>query len=116
MNVLDQKQKAQIEALWAVGQFQRIDIVLAILTLGAWAAFAIAALKGNNFQREFALAIAALAFNLLWITVLVYRGIYFVLQLTAAVKLMPEDAARLALAFQRGQAYQNREPQVSAQS
>lgn len=106
MSMLDQKQKAQLDALWQLGQFQRIDILFAIFTIGLWIAFGVVFATGSV---KLELALAAAGFNLLWLVVLVYRAIYFILQLTAAVKLMPEDAARLALAFQRGQGYANRE-------
>lgn len=95
----------QAKAMWQVGMFQRIDLVLLALIIALWATFFARHLMGQpTFAEVFSWAVAAIGMTLIWLVALTYRAIWFVLQIMAEIKLMPSNAARLALAFQRGQA------------
>lgn len=100
--------QSQYEALKAVGFIQLVDKVVVSTTVLTW----LVVIGWNYMCRHGILLLEP--FNLLvylqvtilawvaWVVVLVFRCTYFVLQLTASVKLMPYEAARILEAHRAG--------------
>lgn len=97
--------QSQYEALKAVGFIQLVDKVVVSTTVLTW----LVVLGWNYTCRSGILLLEP--FNLTtylqvtilawvaWVAVLVFRCTYFVLQLTASVKLMPYEAAQILEAY-----------------
>lgn len=99
-----QQPLTQYEALKRAGFFQRIDYVVSwSLTLmwslsSVWNILVSLGIFNSDKVGKVSLVLRvsiSMFLLVLWLIVLVYRCIYFVLQLTASVKLMPYEAARV---------------------
>lgn len=93
----------QVKAMAKAGLFRPIDVFF-LLSVGAQLALTAAWASFGRFD----LAVLVLSFAVLicqlltWLILLVFRLGLLNLQLRAAVELMPENAARMALLYQQG--------------
>jgi hypothetical protein len=100
----------QFEALKKAGWVQPVDYVLGTVSfigfLVSIGSLAIWMFNGSNSWLTSAAVffiVESISFHA-WIAILMFRCSSFVLQVRADINLMPAEAARLALAFQRGSA------------
>lgn len=89
-----------MQALWHFGFFKWFDVVmvaanmLVILVIVMWAFF------GDPAAANVVLALfVALLITAWWGISLIYRGMWFTLQLQSKIELLPADAAKLAIQF-----------------
>lgn len=108
MNEQPKLAQTQFEALRSVGFFRAIDAVVSAGLLLYWAVSALwnfLVYKGVLVSSYFNLnsvLLSSILVVVLWIVVLVFRCTHFVLMLTASVKLMPYEAARIVSAWKVG--------------
>lgn len=93
----------QVKAMAKAGLFRPVDVFF-LLSIGAQLSTTAAwALFGRFDLAVLILSFAVLICQLLtWLVLLVFRLGLLNLQLRAAVELMPETAARMALLYQQG--------------
>ncbi len=92
----------QTKALWKVGYVHIIDFLFLLAFMAAGIAIGVwAAMGGDLIKIAIAATVVVLA-TLVWIVVLQFRMCWFVLQVLAAMKTLPADAARLAVQFRAG--------------
>lgn len=102
-NPIPKQQPSQFTALRQVGHIQNVDFVFTTLVVGAILTLAVWPMVGTpTFQQLVGLGFAGIGVVLLWLVCLAFRCSWFVIQVWSSMKLLPEDAARLAIAFQRG--------------
>jgi hypothetical protein len=86
--------------LWELGYFKRIDIVFLASWSGGLIALLVALFKGTVLVQMLIGSIW-LAMWMAWVVVLFYRCMYFVLQVRSDMKLLPVDAAKIVMSYQR---------------
>jgi uncharacterized membrane protein len=97
-------EKSQLKTLWELGMFRPYDLaILGLLGLTAmatlfWRVFSPAA----TWHGFLAAALVSLLLFQLWLVSLAYRCIWFVIKVWGDIKNLPNDAAKLTLAFTRG--------------
>ena len=89
-----------MQALWHFGFFKWFDVVmvalnaLVLVTATFWAIF------GNPDATKVIMCVLLdFLFTLFWGIALIYRGMWFTLQLQSKIELLPADAAKLAIQF-----------------
>lgn len=90
----------ETQALLSFGWIRLIDVVLlSVCGLVALAGFGLWLFGQPTSGQLMALALALCSVQLSWAIMLLYRACYFVLKMRAAVELLPDRAARLAVQF-----------------
>jgi hypothetical protein len=99
------KQYTQVDALWEVGMFKRYDVIVFFLFLFSWFVIGAWLVFGQPDLIKVVLAsVLTLILLMLWIISLIYRTIWFIVKQWADIKLLPAQAAKLAVAFTQGSA------------
>lgn len=91
------------DALKYFGLYAKHDKVSGVITLLLLAGVLVSLFYGHHVMRAVLLALAAIVVLLQWAIVLLYRVGTFVLDLHSDIALMPEAAARIAVAYMKGQ-------------
>jgi len=101
----EERNMSRAAALKAVGFWQPIDVVACFLiALNALSLVVTAAVSGCSLINVLVWMSVIIFLTVLWAVVLVFRAMWFVLQITAEIKMMPAAAAKMALALLSGQA------------
>lgn len=91
------------EALKNLGLYAKHDKVSGVLVFLLLVGVVVSLFYGHHVMRAILLALAAIVVLLQWAVVLLYRVATFVLDLHGDIALMPETAARIAVAYMKGQ-------------
>lgn len=92
--------KVQLPYLRQVGWVRSIDIIILLLLAALWSTGIWAMIEGWELQIRAAFIFSALV-NTLWIVMLLFRMAHFILHCTSEIKLLPYEASRLIIIFQR---------------
>ena len=101
---MSEQNMSRAAALKAVGFWQPVDTLACFLiALNALSLIVTASVGGCSMVAAFVWLVIVLILVALWIVVLVFRTMWFVLQITAEIKMMPSAASKMVLAFLSGQ-------------
>lgn len=92
--------KVQLPYLRQVGWIRGVDILALLALLSCWSVGIWSIWEGWTLPARIAFT-ASVAVNILWIVVLLLRVSHFVLHCVSEVKLLPVEASRLIVMFQR---------------
>lgn len=93
----------RFQAQVKLGLFAPFDVTLGVISLMSWVTFGFYWLfKQPSTVSLIAFALINIAVMLLLLVVLAYRVLVFVLDLGAAINLMPEAAARIVAGYYEG--------------
>lgn len=85
-------------ALWSVGFLKPYDVIMGAALCASWALFVILVSRlSANSMIVWALANVGLA--QIWAIALTFRCSWFVIKVWADIKMMPAEAAKLAVGF-----------------
>jgi hypothetical protein len=89
---------------WAAYDWTMLAVLVALwVTTGFWFLFSAAKPEGASRLTVFiAVLLVSISVQLIWLLVAVFRCALFVLRLHADVAMLPNDAARIAVAFLSG--------------
>lgn len=91
------------EALREIGFWQGIDTAMVFAIAVNLLALGVSAALGSlSMAAAFVWLAVILLIVALWIVVLVFRTMWFVIQVTADIKMMPSAASQMVLTFLRG--------------
>ena len=93
---------SRLQAQISFGLFAPHDVFSAVVVIAAMAYAAVSWFVYGELARALACAVLSLFTLQVWTVLLVYRVAVFVLDLHSDVALMPESAARVAVAYLSG--------------
>lgn len=102
--VVVQPPMSQWAALKQAGWWTNADSVFVVIIAMLWITFIYWRIFGNPTTAGLiAFLLVNVSVKLVWLIFLVFRCSWFVLRLNADVAVMPEESARIAVAFLQGQ-------------
>lgn len=94
------KDPTPMQALWHFGFFKWFDVVMVVANVLVLVTAAFWAIFGDPDPWKLVLCVLLdFLFTLFWGVALIYRGMWFTLQLQSKIELLPADAAKLAIQF-----------------
>ena len=91
------------DALREVGFWQNIDYVAIFVIATNLLALIVSAVIGHlTIIAALTWLVAILLLVSVWVVLLVFRCMWFVIQITAEIKMMPAAASQMVMAFMRG--------------